>query len=191
MSCTILKMNVILMVKGGVIYESKKVGHFLKELRNEKKLTQEELAEKLGVSNRSISRWENGVTMPDFDLIIELAKYYDIEIKEILDGERSDSMNRQDEELILKIADYNNNERDSFSKRMSIMFIVAIIGMAVYMIIDIFGLAQTQPYEAIVNMALGFVIGTLLTGFLYTRRYMYKIKAYKMRLFKKMQNIKS
>ncbi len=179
------------MVKGGVIYESKKVGHFLKELRNEKKLTQEELAEKLGVSNRSISRWENGVTMPDFDLIIELAKYYDIEIKEILDGERSDSMNRQDEELILKIADYNNNERDSFSKRMSIMFIVAIIGMAVYMIIDIFGLAQTQPYEAIVNMALGFVIGTLLTGFLYTRRYMYKIKAYKMRLFKKMQNIKS
>ncbi len=179
------------MVKGGVIYESKKVGHFLKELRNEKKLIQEELAEKLRVSNRSISRWENGVTMPDFDLIIELAKYYDIEIKEILDGERSDSMNRQDEELMLKIADYNNNERDSFSKRMSIMFIVAIIGMAVYMIIDIFGLAQTQPYEAIVNMALGFVIGTLLTGFLYTRRYMYKIKAYKMRLFKKMQNIKS
>ena len=179
------------MVKGGVIYESKKVGHFLKELRNEKKLIQEELAEKLRVSNRSISRWENGVTMPDFVLIIEIAKYYDIEIKEILDGERSDSMNRQDEELMLKIADYNNNERDSFSKRMSIMFIVAIIGMAVYMIIDIFGLAQTQPYEAIVNMALGFVIGTLLTGFLYTRRYMYKIKAYKMRLFKKMQNIKS
>lgn len=169
----------------------KKVGHFLKELRNEKKFIQEELAEKLGVSNQSISRWENGVTMPDFDLIIELAKYYDIEIKEILDGERSDSMNRQDEELMLKIADYNNNERDSFSKRMSIMFIVAIIGMAVYMIIDIFGLAQTQPYEAIVNMALGFVIGTLLTGFLYTSRYMYKIKAYKMRLFKKMQNIKS
>ena len=52
-------------------------------------------------------------------------------------------MNRQDEELMLKIADYNNNERDSFSKRMSIMFIVVIIGMAVYMIIDIFGLAQT------------------------------------------------
>ena len=48
----------------------KKVGHFLKELRNEKKFIQEELAEKLGVSNQSISRWENGVTMPDFDLII-------------------------------------------------------------------------------------------------------------------------
>lgn len=179
------------MVKGGVIYESKKSWSFFKRITQWKKFIQEELAEKLGVSNRSISRWENGVTMPDFDLIIELAKYYDIEIKEILDGERSDSMNRQDEELMLKIADYNNNERDSFSKRMSIMFIVAIIGMAVYMIIDIFGLAQTQPYEAIVNMALGFVIGTLLTGFLYTRRYMYKIKAYKMRLFKKMQYIKS
>lgn len=43
-----------------------------------------ELAEILGVSNRSISRWENGTTMPDFDLLIELARYYDVEVGEIL-----------------------------------------------------------------------------------------------------------
>ena len=67
-----------------------KVGRFLKTLRSEKSITQEELAEKLGVSNRSISRWENGITMPDFDLLIELAKYYEIEVGEILDGERKD-----------------------------------------------------------------------------------------------------
>jgi len=63
-----------------------KVGQFLKTLRNEKFVTQAELAEILGVSNRSVSRWENGTTMPDFDLLIELAKYYGVEVGEILDG---------------------------------------------------------------------------------------------------------
>ncbi len=65
--------------------DQQKVGRFLKILRSEQDLTQAELAERLGVSNRSISRWENGVTMPDFDLLIELAKYYDVENGEIVE----------------------------------------------------------------------------------------------------------
>ena len=124
-------------------------------------------------------------TMPDFDLLIELAKYYDIEVGEILDGERKDSsMDRKTEELMLKIADYNNVERDSVSKKMCAMFIVAIVGMVVYIAIDTLGLAEVQPYEAIVNIALGFVLGTLLTGALYSSRYMSRIKAAKIRLLK-------
>ena len=165
-----------------------KIGQFLKNLRKEKKLTQEELAEILGVSNRSISRWENGKTMPDFDLLIELAKHYDVEIMEILDGERrADSMDRKTEELMLKVADYDNHERKFVSKRMCIMFMIAIIGMAIYVGIDTLGLAEMQPYETIVDIALGFVMGTLLTGLLYTSCYMSKVKAYKMRLLKKLR----
>lgn len=68
--------------------DQRKTGLFLKELRSKKSVTQAELAEMLGVSNRSVSRWENGATMPDFDLLIELAKYYEVEVGEILDGER-------------------------------------------------------------------------------------------------------
>lgn len=79
-----------------------KVGQFLKELRNEKSITQAELAEMLGVSNRSISRWENGATMPDFDLLIDLAKYFDIEVGEILDGKRRDKImdKKMEEEMM-------------------------------------------------------------------------------------------
>ena len=66
-----------------------KIGAFLKELRKEKNLSQEQLAEKLNVSSRSISRWENGNTMPDISIIIELADYYDVDIREILNGERT------------------------------------------------------------------------------------------------------
>lgn len=81
-----------------------KVGRFLKELRHQKNLTREQLAEVLGMSNRSISRWENGVTMPDLDLLIQLAKFYDVDIGEILDGERkSRAMDEQTEETLLKM----------------------------------------------------------------------------------------
>ncbi len=168
-----------------------KVGQFLKTLRNEKSITQAELAEILGVSNRSISRWENGTTMPDFDLLIELAKYYEIEVGEILDGERKDKvMDSQTEELLLKVADYNNVERNFFSKKMCIMFIIALTGIVVFAVIDIAGLERTQPYATIVSIALGFVAGTLLTGLLYASRYIAKIKAAKMRLARKLRRLK-
>lgn len=168
-----------------------KVGMFLKELRSEKSITQAELAELLGVSNRSISRWENGITMPDFDLLIELAKYYDVEVGEILDGERrTNNMDAKTEELMLKIADYNNVERNFFSKRMCAMFIIAIVGMVIYMGIDLLGLSGIEPYETIISIALGFVIGTLLTGFLYASRYIAKIKDAKARLARNLRRLK-
>lgn len=68
-----------------------KIGLFLRKLRSEKAITQAELAERLGVSNRSVSRWENGTTMPDFDLLVELASYYEVDVGEILMGERKES----------------------------------------------------------------------------------------------------
>lgn len=168
---------------GGTNMNQQKVGQFLKKLRKEKSITQEQLAEILGVSNRSISRWENGTTMPDFDLLIQMAKYYDVEIGEILDGERkAENMDAKTEELMLKIADYNNVERNFFSKRMCAMFLIALIGMAVYAGIDLLGLSGAEPYETIISIALGFVVGTLITGLLYASRYIAKLKAAKVRL---------
>lgn len=167
-----------------------KVGEFLKTLRNQKSITQAELAEVLGVSNRSISRWENGTTVPDFDLVIELAKYYEVEVGEILDGERKDNMDRKTEETMLKIADYNNVEREFFSKRMCIMFAASILGMGVFAVIDILGLERTQPYATIVSIVVGFVLGTLFTGLVYASCYITKLKASRMRLMKTLRGLK-
>ena len=55
-----------------------KIGGFLRALRKEKELTQEQLAEKFGVSSRSVSRWENGNTMPELSVLVELADYYKV-----------------------------------------------------------------------------------------------------------------
>ncbi|HBA47036.1 MAG TPA: transcriptional regulator [Lachnospiraceae bacterium] len=144
--------------------DQQKTGQFLKMLRSQKSITQAELAEVLGVSNRSISRWENGTTMPDFDLVIELAKYYGVEVGEILDGERKDKVDSKTEETMLKIADYNNVEREFFSKRMCIMLAMAFIGMIVFAVIDIAGLERTQPYATIVSLAWGYVRTILPTA---------------------------
>ena len=174
-----------------VYMDQRKVGLFLKELRSEKSVTQAELAEIMGVSNRSISRWENGTTMPDFDLLIELAKYYEVEVGELVDGERKDrSMDNKTEELMLKIADYNNVERNFFSKRMCFMFLLSFLGIVVFAVIDIAGLERTEPYATIVSIALGLAAGMLLTGLLYSSRYIAKLKAAKMRLVKQLRGLK-
>lgn len=149
-----------------------KVGSFLKKLRIEKSITQAELAERLGVSNRSVSRWENGSTMPDFDLLMEMAQYYGVEVGEILSGERRPSEETEkSEELMLRIAEYNNIEKDFFSKRMSAKFLIAIVGMIVYKIVGDLGLSRIQPYNLIVSAVFGFSWGTLIAGFLYSSRY--------------------
>ena len=86
--------------------DTKKIGAFLKQCRKENNLTQEQLAEKFGVSARTVSRWETGSNMPDLSIPVELADYYDIEIKELLDGERSSTMNKEMKETLNKVADY-------------------------------------------------------------------------------------
>lgn len=161
----------------------KKIGMFLKELRKEKQLTQEQLAEIFGVTNRSVSRWENGVNMPDLDLVIEIANYYDVGIEEILDGERKNKiMDKKTEQTLLKVADYENQDKVKFSKRMCALFIAAIIAFIVYGVIEINGLASTGIYEAAASAALGIVFSVLLLGALFTSRYMAKIQELKRRL---------
>lgn len=166
--------------------DQKKIGMFLKELRKEKQLTQEQLAEILGVTNRSISRWENGINMPDLDLVIVIANYYDVGIEEILVGERKNGMiDKETEQTLLKVAEYENQDKMKFSRRMCGLFIAAIIAFIVYAAIEMQGLASTGVYEKIASVALGFVFGVLLCGALFTSRYMVKVQAFKHRLLGK------
>lgn len=163
--------------------DQKKIGTFLKELRKEKGLTQEQLSELLGVSNRSVSRWENGVNMPDFDLVIELVNYFDVSVEEFLNGERKNEMiDKKTEETLLKVADYTNEERIRVTRRLNGLFIAGVVAMLLYVFLEANGLADTGIYEDIASFALGLVFGGLLVGVLYTSRYMVKIRAFKMRM---------
>ena len=92
--------------------DQQKIGRFLKELRKEKELTQEQLAEILNISGRSVSRWETGNNMPDLSVLVELSEFYNVDIKEIIDGEReSENMNIEEKETIEKIVEYAETEK--------------------------------------------------------------------------------
>lgn len=97
--------------------DMQKIGRFLKQLRKEKGMSQEQLAERLNVSARTVSRWETAVTMPDLSILMELADFYNIELKEILDGERKgEEMDQEMKETLTKAADYSRAEKERVEK---------------------------------------------------------------------------
>ena len=85
-----------------------RIGAFLKALRKEKELTQEQLAERLCVSGRTVSRWETGSNMPDIAMLVELAEFYGVSIPEIINGERkSENMDPKTKETAIAMAEYS------------------------------------------------------------------------------------
>lgn len=70
---------------------TQKIGEFLKILRRERKWTQEELGEKIGVTNKTISKWENGNYMPPIDVLLMLSEMYGVTINELIKGQRFES----------------------------------------------------------------------------------------------------
>jgi transcriptional regulator with XRE-family HTH domain len=117
----------------------KTIGLFLKQLRNEKKLTQEQLAEVLGVSGRTVSRWETGNNLPDLSILVQISEYYGVEIKEILNGERkSEHMDQELKETLLKVADYTELEKKRAAQVGNFTFGLMFLACALAIIIQIF-----------------------------------------------------
>ena len=106
-----------------------KIGKFILNCRKEKSLTQEQLAEKLGVTSKSISRWENGNTMPDYSLLKDLCNELDINVNELLSGEKikeNDYMNKSEENLI--------KLRKQIDKRKKVLTIISYVFMAIIIV---------------------------------------------------------
>ena len=105
-----------------------KVGAFLKELRKGHGLSQEQLADKFNVSSRSVSRWENGNTMPDISIMIELADFYDVDIRDLLRGERkSEKMEENLKETLEMVAEYTEADKAKILKKVYICGVCTLI----------------------------------------------------------------
>ncbi|MDD3341680.1 MAG: helix-turn-helix domain-containing protein [Bacilli bacterium] len=107
-----------------------KTGKFIATLRKEKKLTQEQLAEKLGVSSKSLSRWENGRCMPDFSLLDAICKELEISVSELLNGRR---MNKEDmkglKETIRNLTEYYAKKKKTSRKQVFGYIKLGIVGI--------------------------------------------------------------
>lgn len=160
-----------------------KIGSFLRELRKEKNLTQEQLAEKINVARRTVSRWETGSNMPDLDILLELSELYEVGLREILTGERkSEQMNEELKETVLQVADYSNEEKARLLRRIHWVFVVGLFSFVIHLAIVAFGLDGTAPYEGISSFAIGLAFGTIIIGVIFTGKYAAAIRKFKMRL---------
>ena len=103
-------------------------GAVIKELREKNHMTQADLAERLGVSDKAISKWETGSNMPDISMLVEIAEFYEVDIREIIDGERkSENMNDEVKETILAVADYADKQKKQAVLRAIIMFALEML----------------------------------------------------------------
>ena len=118
-----------------------KIGKFIAKCRKDKKLTQEDLAQKLGITNKSVSNWENGRNMPDLSIFNELCDELDITINDLLSGERLKKENYQKklEENVINIIVDEKKKRKKIIKRfailLSIMLFVCLLVEILYNII--------------------------------------------------------
>ena len=161
-----------------------KIGTFLKELRKEKQITQEQLAEYLNVSNRSVSRWETGNNLPDLDILIQLSKYYDVQLIEILEGEKMKE-EKHLETTVQKVAEYGNEEKLKLTRLMNFFFILGVVSNLIYLILTMLNYTSIELYNHIAMFFLGISFGVLVVGVVYTSKYMNKIKEFKMKFLNK------
>ena len=98
------------------------IGSNIKRLRLAKGLTQEQLAEQFNISRRSVSRWVSGSTKPEGGLLIEIADFFDVDIREIIDGERKSENMDKEKETLKKVAEYADAEKAKLKKKVSNIF---------------------------------------------------------------------
>lgn len=123
-------------MKGDTTMNQEEIGKFIAKCRKGKNLTQAQLAEKLNITDRAVSKWENGKSMPDSSIMLELCEILGITVNELLSGEKitmENSEKKADENLIaLKKKDENNIRKNVvisiiFSTTLLIGFIVCAI----------------------------------------------------------------
>ena len=119
-----------------------KIGRFIAECRKMKNLTQKQLAEKLSITDKAISKWERGITMPDTSLMLELCDILSISVNELLSGEKinMENSNQKNEQLLLDMAkELEKKNKTIWSSMWAIMTVsmtalIAGIFIAVFLI---------------------------------------------------------
>lgn len=143
--------------------DTTKIGGFLRDLRKEKDLTQEQLADVFNVSARTVSRWETGSNMPDISILIEIADYYNLDVREILNGERKEV----DHSDIKEIADYADKEKEKMASRTRIYSVAGIISMLIFVACTSFA-PDKLIFNLLRSVSLIFVYIALSSSLIYT-----------------------
>lgn len=172
--CAIIFLEVIKM-------NQVKIGKFISALRKENGMTQEQLGEKLGVTNKTVSRWENGNYMPNIEMLSLLSKEFGVSINEIISGERlgtEEFKKAADDNLVTALASstFTLKEKITFFKKKWLREHIVTIALCVLAWIGVMVLLKlnTQPNDTFpVLGALGGLLAALFYAVLYNRMIAY------------------
>ena len=163
--------------------DHKKIGAFMKALRKEKQLTQEQFAEKFNVSSRTVSRWETGDNLPYIDIMVQICDFYNIDISELLDGERKcGNMDKEIRENVLKAAEYSNAETLKQTKKINILLYIGTVFWLAYAVISRSSLNEITFMKYFSDFLMGIAIGISISTIISTSRYNQKICGFKRRI---------
>ena len=131
-----------------------KTGKFLKELRKGMGLTQEQLGEKVGVTNKTVSRWETGSYLPPVECLEMLSDIYGVSINEIVSGQRlsAEQFAQAAEENLSSALEMNDARRRAAEKRLMLTLLAStVIAMAIILLIP---LGNGETVRGVVMIAL-------------------------------------
>lgn len=138
--------------------DQEKIGRFIQEKRKEKKLTQSELAEKLNITDRSVSKWENGICLPDAGTMPELCKILNISINDLFSGEIVDMKNNEKklEENLLEMAKIKE-EKDK--QLLKLEYVIGYISSITFLIlIFVASFVEMETWLRIILIIAGLII---------------------------------
>ena len=132
-----------------------KIGKFIAECRKKEKLTQSQLAEKLNITDRAVSKWENGRTMPDSSLMLDLCNILKISVNELLSGEVIDmkNSNEKNEQLLLDMAKEVEKKNKTIWTSMCVIMIVSMVALFSGILISAF-LIPEGPLQLVMIFAI-------------------------------------
>ena len=125
--------------------DQEKIGKFIAKCRKDKKLTQEQLAEKLGITKNAVSKWERGISLMDLSLLQPLSEILEISVTELLNGEaiKENEINTKSETVLLNTIDYTSKEMKKIKRNKIIIIPLTII-------ITILSVVLLDTFQAII-----------------------------------------
>ncbi len=138
------------------------IGQYIAHKRREQNMTQEQLAEKLGVSNKTISKWENGKCMPDYSVVEPLCRALSVSLSELMDGEDAaeDSVRIYDDEQILELL----RRTQELERQKNILYgiVLFVLGIACNAMSATIGGSDVKDFVA--GVLMGLSVAEMLAG---------------------------